>query len=418
MLRPSRNRYSPDTSEQKSDVKSERGLRLKHKCTVSGQKPARISPVPWNIVVPTHRRERSTEGMLMGCAVAEALSLARNGIHPRVGLKLFGRNPLQYQFQPNLGVTSHRTHALLMTFQSMLQSKTDPMIFAGNLKKRIAWYQRAFPFRHIYIHLSRLLTRIRKNRVDDSMTFGLADDPLVRSMVLSIMLQGCVESATSWFQLCVGISHSDSRVLHASMLVGYAAQLAQMVDQQKIETTDILRRLIDGMDEPELKSMLLNLGNSLTLNHSMATFARSQGWENGIPSDVFAASVVGIYAWLRHPKRFRNCVERTILLGGACSSAAVIAGMLSGISLGKKGIPNDWLRKVSIYPHNSRWREQLIERVKDWPHGVEDINKTMALPSSIFGQLARNVSFSFFRMVHGLIRLPMRMTQFSVTKRK
>ncbi len=418
MFRPRRLRNASDDSEQGPDFHFERGLRLTHTGTVSGQKPNKFSPVPWSIVVPTQRRERATEGLLMGCAVAEALSLARNGIHPRVGLKLFGRNPLQYQFRPAVGVTSHRTHALLMTFQAMLQSKTDPKIFAGNLKKRIAWYQRSFPFRHTYIHVWRIVSRIRKKQVDDSMTFGLADDPLVRSLVMSIMLQGCVESATSWFQICVNVTHADIRVLHASMLVGYAAQLAQMVDQQNVDSAEILNRLVAVTDEPKLKSMLLKLGESLSRNHSMAAFAKQQGWNNGIPSDIYAATLVGIYAWLRHPKRFRNSVERTILLGGACSSAAVIAGSLSGISLGKKGIPNEWLKKVSTSPHTSKWREELIERVKDWPHGVDDIHQTKSLPSSSLGQISRNVAFSFFRMAHGLIRLPMRLTQFSVTKHK
>ena len=250
------------------------------------------------------------------------------------------------------------------------------------------------------------------------MTFGLADDPLVRSLVTSLMLQGCVDSATTWFQLSVGVSHADPRVLHASMLVGYAAQLAQMVDETSFDSSDIIGRLITVTDEPKLRSLLLEISDSLTKNKTIAAFARQQGWGNGIPSDVFASSIMGIYAWLRHPKRYRNCVERTIMLGGACSSAAVIAGSLSGITLGKRGIPPEWLRHFSLSPHTSQWREQLIERVKDWPHGAEDIHQTRALPSLILGQLGRNFSFSAFQMLHGLIRFPLQLTQFSVLKRK
>ena len=417
-MRPRRHKQLPDHSEQESDADNQIGLRPGLKQNVDGKKSTRSSPLPYNIVVPTERRERATEGLLMGCAIAEALSLSRHGIHPRVGLKLFGRNPLQFQFQPGKGVTSHRTHALLMTFQAMLQSKTDPNIFSANLSKRIAWYQRVFSFRNTLIHLSRLASRVKPREFDDSMTFGLADDPLVRSLVTSLMLQGCVDSATTWFQLSVGVSHADPRVLHASMLVGYAAQLAQMVDQTSFDASDIIGRLITVTDEPKLRSILLEISDSLTKNKTIAAFARQQGWGNGIPSDVFASSIMGIYAWLRHPKRYRNCVERTIMLGGACSSAAVIAGSLSGITLGKRGIPPEWLRHFSLFPHTSQWREQLIERVKDWPHGAEDIHQTRALPSLILGQLGRNFSFSAFQMLHGLIRFPLQLTQFSVLKRK
>ena len=416
MLRPRRPKTPTKYSNSEKDVDSQPGLRLAHRAIVNGPKPSRSSPIPWNIVVPTHRREHAMEGLLMGCAVAEALSLARNGIHPRTGLKLFGRNPLYFQFQPGVGVTSHRTHALLMTVQAMLKSKTDPKIFAPILKRKIAWYQRAFPFRHTILHLKRMLEQLRSLERDESLTVGLADDPLARSLVLSIMLQGVADSASMWFQLSSAISHPDSRALHASTLVGFAAQLAQMTDQQSVEPREIVGRLISVTDQPELKAMLVDVDTSLSQNKSLASFARQQGWSEGLPSDVFASAIIGIYAWLRHPKRFRNCVERTILLGGHCSGGAVIAGSLSGISLGKKGIPTDWLRKTTFYPHSNRWREELIERVKDWPHGVDDIHKTLELPSSIFGQLARNMSFSTFRLIHGLIRIPMKMTQFSVKK--
>jgi len=416
MLRPRRFKAPIEHSDSAKDVDSQAGLRLAHRAIVNGPKPSRSSPIPWNIVVPTHRREHAMEGLLMGCAVAEALSLARNGIHPRTGLKLFGRNPLHFQFQPGVGVTSHRTHALLMTVQAMLKSKTDPKIFAPIIKRKIAWYQRAFPFRHTFLHLKRMLEQFRSSEHDESLTVGLADDPLARSLVLSIMLQGVADSASMWFQLSSAISHPDSRALHACTLVGFAAQLAQMTDQQSFEPREIVGRLISVTDQPELKEMLVDVDTSLSQNKSLASFARQQGWGDGLPSDVFASAIIGIYAWMRHPKRFRNCVERTILLGGHCSGGAVIAGSLSGISLGKKGIPTDWLRKTTFYPHSNRWREQLIERVKDWPHGVDDIHKTQGLPSSIFGQLARNMSFSTFRLIHGLIRIPMQLTQFSVKK--
>ena len=418
MLRPRRRRYTADYSESESEFKPPRGLRLSHEGKVNGEKISRSSPMAWNIVVPTHRRERATEGLLLGTGVAEALSLPRHGIHPRVGLKLFGRNPLQYQFVPGIGTTNHRTHALLMTFQAMLQSKATPSLFASNLRRRIAWYQRSFPLRHIYTHGKRLVARMRNLPVEDSVTVGLADDPLVRSAVMSVMLQGCADSGTTWFQLGIGVSHSDTRVLNASLLVAYSAQLAQMVDHQNIVPTEIVARLVAVTEDSEFRAVLMEMNDALVQNQSIATFAKQQGWANGLPNDVFAAAIIGIYAWLRHPKRFRNCVERTILLGGACSNAAAIAGALSGISLGKRGIPTEWLRRLSTYPHNSKWREGLIERVKDWPHGVDDIQSTAAMPSSIFGQLVRNVVFSGFRILHGLIRLPMRLSQFSVEKRR
>lgn len=443
MLRPRRHKHIPDRSSrdsvqnpsvdsmgmnesrgevphsQKEKTANQPTLRLGHEHQEQKepvQRPTRSSPLPWNRAVPTHRRERATEGLLIGCAVAEALSLSRNELHPRVALKMFGRNPLGFQFQPGVGVTSHRTHSLMMSFQALLQSKTDPKIFASNVKKRIAWYQRAFLFRHTYTHAKRIASRLSKSQFDNSMTIGLADDPLIRAMAMSIVLQGVADSATTWFQLSAGISHADPRALHVSTLVGYAAQLAQMTSLEEFDSLAVLNRLIDVTDEPTLNGALLKLRDALTKKQSLTKVARRFGWREGIPNSMFASATVGIYAWLRHPKRFRNCVERTILLGGSCSNAAAIAGGLSGISLGRKAIPPDWLKGVSLLPHTNQWQEMLIERIKDWPHGVEDIHKTRALPSMLWGQIARNATYSAFRILHGLIRMPVRIAQFSLVK--
>ena len=104
----------------------------------SGREPSKPSPYPWLSPVATRLRERSVEGLLFGCAVAESLAQAHNGLKPRVGLKLYGRNPLEYRFQPGVGLTSHRTHALLITTQALLESRTDKDRFANSLAEAMS----------------------------------------------------------------------------------------------------------------------------------------------------------------------------------------------------------------------------------------------------------------------------------------
>ena len=418
MLRPQRQKIKVDyDTEVTGNSTKQRGLRLSHKANWVGLKPGKMSPFPWSQVVATQRRESALEGLLFGCAIADALSLTRNGLHPRVGLKLFGRNPIHYQFQPGIGVTSHRTHSLLITIQAILLSKADTSLFVKQLKKRIAWYQRAFPLRHAIKHFTAIYRYIRRFAIDDSLNTGFADDPLVRSLAISVILQGNMNSALTWFQQCVEVSHTDSRALHASVLVGNAAQVAQVLGLDKFNSLEVLRSLIDSTDEPQLNSMLVRLKDFLSENRSISYVAKHFGWKDGIPAHLFAITIMGIYAWLRYPKSYRRCVERSVLLGGSCSGVAVVAGSLSGILLGKKRIPSPWLKRLTLFPYKRRWGEELIERVKDWPHGVEDIQRATALPSLYFGQIVRNLVYTVFRTIHGMIRLPMRVAQFSVQKR-
>lgn len=392
-------------------------LRLSHGSKSSGLGPEKAPPFQWSQVILTHRREQAIEGMLLGCAVADAISLSRDGLDPRISLKLFGRTPIHFQFQPGLGVTSQRTHLMLMTIQAMLASKTDKELFAKLLRNRIAWYQRAFPWRHAKQHLAKVYQRLIRKIGDDSMKTGFADDPLIRSVVLAVMLQGNVSSASRWFQKSIEVSHLDNLALHAGILVGYAAQIAQIVDPVNFDPLQAIDRLQASTDEPKLSRMLNEMREFLSENRSVAYVARQFGWADGIPTELFATAVMGIYAWLRHPKNYRNCIERSALLGGACGDVAVLAGSLSGIHLGKDTIPKSWLQRLTMFPYSKHWQELAIERVKDWPHGVEDIQRASGVPSLFLGQIVRNLSGTVFRTIHAIIRVRMQRTQFSVRHR-
>ncbi|MEQ1825471.1 MAG: ADP-ribosylglycohydrolase family protein [Pirellula sp.] len=409
--------HNQDSSDAEPS-KSPRRLRLGHRSRSDGSKPGNSSPYAWSVVIATNRRERAVEGMLIGCAIADALSQHRTGLHPRVAMKLYGRNPLHFRFQPGVGVASDLTHAMIMTIQALLRSRTDKNRFSYQLRSRITWYQRSLPCRYIIRNLSSIANRFRGTVVDDSLNIGIADDPLVRTIVLSIMLQGCTDSLSRWFQHCVEVSHSDPRALHASALVAHAAQIAQVVESDKFNSLESLGMLIESTDEPELRSKLEQMHDLLENKKSVAFVARHFGWENGIPGNLMAIALMSIYAWLRHPRSFRRAVERSVLLGGACGNVAATVGALAGILLGKHAMPEAWVRKLSLFPYNNLWKEELIDRVKDWPHGVEDIQRAKSVPSFLSGQVLRNFSNGIFRMLHSLIRFPMLLTQFSVRNKR
>jgi len=384
----------------------------------SGREPSRPSPYPWLSPVATRLRERSVEGLLFGCAVAEALAQAHDGLRPRVGLKLYGRNPLEYRFQPGVGLTSHRTHALLITTQALLESRTDKDRFENSLRKRISWYQRSFPFKHIQSSFSSVIRSSRSVSYDNSLDLGFGDDPLVRSLILAVGLQGGMNNFSHWLEKSVEVTHGDFRVLHAATLTAYAAQIAQLHEDDALDPIKTIGMLIDATEEPELLDHLRGIESHLRSRRSVAFVARQFGWSDGVPADVMAVSILGVYSWLRHPTSYRNAVERAVLLGGSCSAVAVLAGSLAGITLGKNRIPRHWTKGVSFFPYDKAWREQLIERVKDWPHGVEDIQEARGLPSQYLGQIARNTWISLFGLIHAAIRLPVKSVAFSLRKKR
>jgi ADP-ribosylglycohydrolase len=369
--------------------------------------PAKIPPISWSVVVPTHRRERAIEGLLLGCSVSEAISQSCQGLRTPEARRIFGRGPLRYPWPTRVGVTSDRTHTLIMTIQAMLKSRTDSHSFSAQLKNRIIAYQLGFPIRYS-LNKIRQFVRYGLGISKEQMSPGFGDDPLVRAMVISIMLQGCTNNASRWFQHSLAKTHTDPRSLQAAHLVGHATQLAQVTPEEDFDSLQAIHRLADGVEDSELRGMLDCARGALENHRSVSFLAKSLGWGKGVPNDNYATAILGIYSWLRHFQDFRRGVERVTLLGGHCVGPAVIAGALNGVSHGSRCMPEEWTERLSLFPYDSAWMELVIERVKEWPHGAEDIQNSHGVPSRIPLQLYRNVANTCSSCLRRLLRLPFR----------
>ena len=363
--------------------------------------------ISWSWVASSSRRENALEGLLLGCAVGEALALARDGYSRRQAIRLFGASPARFKFIPNVGFPGERFHSVIMTIQAMLASRASHREFAKKLSVRRRWYVVGSPARATV----RMLRPAFTAKPDEiPVPRRLIGDPLPRAAAISLMIQGS-QSGEPWVDISTALTVNGKGAADVSLLVAQAVQLAQMLDpaEPRFSPLDAIETLIYETSDPVLRKYLLHLRTCLENRYSLARASRSLGWKRGVPYDLRAIAVMAIYAWLRHPFRFRFAVERAVFLGGASAAVGAIAGCLSGVTLGKRGIPNEWLKLVTLYPHDRQWQDELIERVKDWPHGVEDIQNAKAEQTFVLGQLARNITYSTFRLIHVLIRIPGRL---------
>lgn len=379
----------------------------------SSQNEKPIDPEPggdplelsWQWVAASSRRERCFEGMLLGCAVGEALAVARNRLSRRRAFRLLGRTPLRYQFAAGRGIPSDRTHGLLITVQAMLQSRADHRSFGRHLRNRINWYRLGMPFRSLF----RAITNFQADSEADAMPRELAADPLIRAAAISLMIQGN-QHANRWIETSTKQSSLVEIAPELAMLVGNAIQIAQRADPSNLNVTPsaALECLIAETESQRVKNQLIKLRDPLAKNKSLSVTAATFGWIDGIPPKMDAIAIMAIYAWLRHFSRLRLAVEHTVLLGGESCAVAALTGALSGATLGKRAIPSEWLDNLTFFPHDKPWRKNLVSRVKDWPHGVEDIQQANAQPSQVTGQLVRNCVFGCFSALHFLLRIPAR----------
>ncbi|MFN7730375.1 MAG: ADP-ribosylglycohydrolase family protein [Pirellula sp.] len=334
-------------------------------------------PVAWSTIIPTKRRQEAIEGLLLGCAVAEALSIQYSALPPRTKHSM-RRGPVGVLTSMQ-AMPGHRTHSIVMAVQSLLTSKADIEPFLAMLQSRLAWYRSSHPMRAML------------GRVSGSMRAELDNDPLIRSALLSVVLQGHNESARTWISHSTKYACTDEVVVRAAMLVAMAAQCAQVLrTNHPFDPQQLLPFMADHVGDDSLRRSLMRLDQLLAQRASVNRAARSLGCMRGVHDHLIENALLAIYTFCLHSASYRMGIEAVVRLPGDTTGIASLAGCLLGAAGGVRSIPESWLDRVSMQPYNDEWIAEYVERVHDWPHGPEDIQATASLSALPMGQLWRN----------------------------
>lgn len=355
----------------------------------------------WERSAAVSRRERCAEGMIWGVAIGESLALARDGLSKWNGLRLFGRPPLKFCFQPGSALPGEQTHGMLLTLQAIFQSRADHRLFSKSLKKRIRMYRVA----HAFSELACILIPKSSRSAEIQAFRGHLACPLIRALPISLLVQGTA-NAKAWLELSNGVTSDKDGGEAATLLLAQAMQIPQLYDVRELGAAKILDCLLESTQSTEVKTLLQNCVRFLEKRYSIARVSTCLGYGSGVPKDMNVIAILSVYAWLRHLNNFRTAVERTACLGGECALVAALAGGLSGASVSKRGIPSQWLERTQLYPYGRTWIKKVVARITDWPHGVEDIRAANAERSHPFGQCIRNIGIGCLKVFHAIIRMP------------
>jgi len=281
-----------------------------------------------------------------------------------------------------------------MAIQSVLRSRANVDDFADALRHRLKWYRLSQPVRSIASWLFRIATQSKKHLIA---SYG--NDPMVRASLLSVVLQGHNDSALRWIQRSSLLASRDDDVCQAATLVAIAAQKAQM-DRTRyaISNQEVFPMLMEATKNESIADRLKMLDGFLKKRRSVTHAAAALGYPNGLTGNMVDSALIAIYAWARNTESYERCITQILRLGGNTSHTASIAGCLCGIQHGIQGIPERWLERVTLFPNGTSWVESYVERIRDWPHGPEDIQKASALPIMPIRQLIRNALLRLNRM--------------------
>ena len=163
---------------------------------------------------------------------------------------------------------------------------------------------------------------------------------------------------------------------------------------------DVLKETVEADDE--FFGLMQKTVDSVQRGESTETYAAGLGLEQGVGGYMYHTLPVVLHAWLRYPKDYKAALLAVIRCGGDSDTTGAILGSIVGASVGKDGIPKEWLDDLIEWPQSVAWMERLGAQLAESLHAGEKRKP----PSTAFVlQFCRNLLFTAVVLTHGFRRL-------------
>ncbi len=351
-------------------------------------------------------------GSVLGTAIGDSIGLPYEGLSRRRAKRLLGP-PDRHRFLFGRGMVSDDTEHTCMVAQSLIGSGGDPDTFA----RRLAWGFRlwvlALPGGIGFATLRSIVKLWLGVGPQKSGVYSAGNGPAMRAAIIGsavddgAMLTRLVRASTR-------ITHTDPRAESGALAVALAAQMARQskvvsgaafLDRYRAHS----RAHSEGRDdEPgriveddELGSLIEDAVRAADEGLSTTDFAASLGLAKGVTGFVCHTVPVALHAWLTNQRDFRSAVQAVIQCGGDADSTGAIVGGIVGASVGREGIPEEWLDRLIEWPRSTAWMEKLAAQLDSTMRsGVA--TRPIRLP--VYGVVPRNLFFLVVLLLHGARR--------------
>jgi ADP-ribosyl-[dinitrogen reductase] hydrolase len=356
------------------------------------------TPAPTDQIAPAPRRGEALAGVLIGTAVGDALGLPMEGLSARRQQKLCPP-PLKHRFIGPWGMISDDTEHTLMLAQALLCSPEDAAGFQRCLAHRFKWWLASLPAGVGFATLRailRLWVGLPPNR---SGVMSAGNGAAMRSALLGVYFSDDWDARRKFVAASTQITHRDPRAGIAALAVAETAAWMTKASHDRGELLDSFRSLAQ---DAEWISLVEAINVSLTLDHSVATFAGQIGAIDGVSGYAFQSIPVAIYAAIRHGDNFSIALTEVIACGGDTDTSAAITGALVGARVGTSGVPQPWRENIVEFPHSLKLLQAVADRL-----ALQTETRTALGPCRYFWPAIplRNLVFLGIVLAHGFRRL-------------
>ncbi len=333
-------------------------------------------------------------GSILGTAIGDAIGLPYEGLSRGRAKRLLGSSD-RHRFFFGRGMVSDDTELTCMVAQSIIASRTDVGVFQRQLSWRFRLWLIGLPAGIGFATLRSILRLWIGFSAENSGVFSAGNGPAVRATIIGAaiddleLLQRLVHASTR-------ITHTDPKAHYGALAVALASRMARQ--NETVAGSDFLDHLKDslGTDSNELVSLIRDAVNSVENRQSTVAFADSIGLTRGVSGYVYHSVPVSIHAWLSNQQDFRSAITHVVDCGGDTDSTGAIVGGIVGASVGRAGIPTDWIERLCERPRSIKWMECLAVQLESALQSNAPV-RPIGLP--IQGVLLRNLILPGDRLI-------------------
>jgi len=349
------------------------------------------------------KKDDAIIGCLLGTAVGDALGLCCEGISKSRQRRIYP-DMNRYHLFFGRGMVSDDTEHACMVAQALIVSAGDVQIFANNLAWRSRWWLLGLPAGIGYATLRAILKLWLGFPPDRSGVFSAGNGAAMRSGIIGVCYGHDTQILCQLVKASTRMTHTDPKAEFGALAVAIAAYMASSQSQADISPQKYYQTLqiVLPQEANEFLALMAKTVESVAAGNSTEAFAAQIRLSNGVSGYIYHTVPVVIHGWLRHQRDYRSAIVDIIRCGGDTDTTAAILGAIVGASVGKSGIPPEWMGGLCEWPRTVGWIEKLGRRLAQvTSDGIGQ--SALALP--IYGLFLRNILFMLIVLGHGFRRL-------------
>jgi ADP-ribosylglycohydrolase len=299
------------------------------------------------------------------------------------------------------GMISDDTEHTLMVAQALLAQPRDANAFQRDLAWKFRWWFAGLPGGVGLATAKSCLKLWIGFPASKAAVKSAGSGPAMRSAIIGAYFANDLERRREFVLASSRLTHRGWQAETAALAVAECVALV-IQKQSQPESRQVLGVLRGLSNEAEWQKWMFEIESSLTANSSVPDFVRIVGLEKGITGYSLHVVSVAVYAWLRHPRDFRAAMINTLGCGGDTDTVGAILGALIGATVGKRGIPTDWLDNICDWPRSTSFIERVAASMAE-QMGTQ--NSRRPIPYFWPGLIPRNILFLVVVLLHGFRRL-------------